>query len=233
MAGARGTAVKVLVGLVLAAGLVVTTIRARPYTQRPYLHDNLYLPSGTLIKQASMGYEQLAADLTWFSAVQYYGGYRKQDHDLAYFKGLIDIVTDLDPHFEFPYIFGAVVLSQDMKNFDSAVDLLRKGMHNNPTSWVLPFELGFIYYVDARNSDMAARYFDLASRMPGGGDRARRFAAFVYSKAGHRENSIKMWEELAENSDEPYMRELARHYIEELRGGKGENAEGPSHADDL
>jgi hypothetical protein len=64
---------------------------------------------------------------------------------------------------------------------------------------------------------MAARYFDLASRMPGGGDRAKRFAAFVYSQAGHAETSIRMWEELIEQTDEPYMRQLAAGYIEQLR----------------
>lgn len=217
MALTRGMTVKVVVGVVLLAGLTMTTRQATPYTFRPYLYDNLYLPSGQFVEQASLGYNQLAADLTWFSAVQYYGGYRKQYHDLAYFEGLIDIVTDLDPHFEFPYIFGSVVLSQDMSSLDPAIALLKKGMANNPTSWRLPFEAGFLYYIDARDPDMAARYFDLASRLPGGGDRARRFAAFVYSKAGHTETSIRMWEELLEHTDEPYMREMARRYIEKLR----------------
>jgi hypothetical protein len=64
---------------------------------------------------------------------------------------------------------------------------------------------------------MAARYFDLASRMPGSGERAKRFAAFVYSKSGHTETSIRMWEELARDTEEPYMRELAERYIKKLR----------------
>jgi hypothetical protein len=63
---------------------------------------------------------------------------------------------------------------------------------------------------------MAARYFDLASRLPGAPDRTRRFAAFVYSKAGHDLLSIRMWEELKETTDEPFMRELADHYLEDL-----------------
>lgn len=227
MALTRSGIVKFVVGVALAGGLGVSSMRAQPYTQRPYLYDNLYLPSGTFIKQASLGYDQLAADLTWFSAVQYYGGYRKDYHDLAYFEGLIDIVTDLDPNFEFPYIFGAVVLSQDLSSFDRAIDLLRKGMANNPTSWRLPFEIGFLYYIDARNPDMAARYFDLASRVPGGNERAKRFAAFVYSKAGHRETSIRMWEELLEETEEPYMRGLAERYLEKLRAEEaGERSDG-------
>jgi hypothetical protein len=217
MASARSIAVRAVVGALALAGLVAATIQARPYNQRPYLRDNLYLPSGKFVEQTSLGYPQVAADLVWFSAIQYYGGYRQAHHSLAYFEGLIDIVTDLDPHFIFPYIFGAVVMSQDMGEFPRAAALLKKGMARNPTRWELPFEIGFLAYVDARDNATAAQYFELAARLPGGGDRARRFAAFVYSQAGHAHNAIRMWEELAEESDEPFMRELARHYLERLR----------------
>lgn len=206
------------IGLALIlAGTVAATVHVKRYTYRPYLYDNLYLPSGKFLKQISLGYNQIAADIIWSQAVQYYGGYRKGDHDLAYFEGLIQLVSDLDPHFVFPYRFGALVLSQDMEAFDRGIAVLRKGMQHNPTDWELSFELGFLYFVDAHDPDMAARYFDLASRMPDAPDLARRFAAFVYSRAGHHEMSVRMWQELKENSDDPYMRELAEHYLEKLK----------------
>lgn len=202
---------------VLVASLAFATARVQEYRVRPYLHANLYLPSGKLVEQTSLGYRELAADLVWFQAVQYFGGYAKSEHSLAYFNGLIDIVTDLDPHFEFPYIFGAVVMSQDMGDFPRGVEMLKKGMRANPTSWHLPFEIGFLYFITQGDAASAAHYFELASRLPGGGDRARRFAAFVHSKAGHAETSIRMWEELAATSEQPYMKEMARRYIEQIR----------------
>jgi len=214
---ARGIVVRVAVAVLVGGGLAAATLHARVYNHRPYLYDNLYLPSGKFVEEASLGYHQMVADLVWFSAIQYYGGYRQAHHSLAYFEGLIDIVTDLDPHFIFPYTFGAVVMSQDMGDFERAAALLKKGMARNPTRWELPFEIGFLAYVDAHNDATAAQYFELAARLPGGGDRARRFAAFVYSQAGRADNAIRMWEELAEESDEPYMRELARHYLDRLR----------------
>lgn len=209
-----------VVFLVLVTGSIFATVRAKRFTERDYLYQSLYLPSGKFMEQVSLGYNQITADMIWFSAIQYYGGFRAGDHDLAYFRGLIDLVTDLDPHFIFPYLFGAVVMSQDMHSLDSGIDLLRKGMHNNPESWELPFEIGFLSFIDARNHDMAARYFDLASRLPGAPDRTRRFAAFVYSRAGHDQLSIRMWEELKETTDEPFMRELADYYLEQLRGSR-------------
>lgn len=229
------------VGVALFAALVVATARVQAYRNRPYLYTNLYLPSGKFIEQTSLGYKELAADMVWFQAVQYYGGYALSQHDLEYFNGLIDIVTDLDPHFSFPYIFGSVVMSQDMNNFERGVGILKKGMQQNPDDWEYPFEIGFLYYVGARDSDHASRYFELASRLPGSGDIPRRFAAFVHSKAGHEETSIRMWEEIAQNSDQPYMRELAKRYIEKLRAGaKVHGAEEPKqgaptqkHGDDI
>ena len=197
--------------------LALATFRVQEFRTRPYLYANLYLPSGKFVEQTSLGYKELAADLVWFQAVQYFGGYAKGQHSLAYFNGLIDIVTDLDPHFEFPYVFGAIVMSQDMGDFSRGVEILKKGMRANPESWEFPFEIGFLYYITTGDATAAAHYFDLASRIPGGGDRARRFAAFVYSKTGHAETSIRMWEELAETSDQPYMRDMAKRYIEQIR----------------
>jgi hypothetical protein len=221
---ARALGIYLAAGVIAITGSVITTANVERYNHRPYLYDDLYLPSGKFVEYTSLGYQQLAADLTWMSAIQYYGGYRQEHHDLAYFEGLVNIVTDLDPHFVFPYVFGAVVMSQDLQAWPNAVRLLRKGIQQNPTSWELPFELGFLAYVDANDAEMAGRYFELAARMPGGGDRARRFAAFVYSQAGHGENSLRMWEQLLEETDEPYMRELAEHYIKKLRAQQAREA---------
>ena len=221
----------VFLGVGVVAALALATARVQEYRVRPYLEANLYLPSGKFVEQTSLGYREIAADLTWFQAVQYYGGYAKSEHDLAYFNGLIEIVTDLDPHFIFPYLFGAVVMAQDMGDLERGVAVLKRGMEHNPDDWTLPFEIGFLHYTVAHDAEQAARYFELAGRMPGGRDQARRFAAFVYSKAGHTETSIRMWEELARETDQPYMRDLAQRYIERLRTGddvrdhRGPNAE--------
>jgi len=219
-------------GMLVVAALVFATIWVQPFVARPYLHTNLYLPSGRFVQQASLGYHELAADMVWFQAVQYYGGYRKSEHDLAYFSGLIDIVNELDPHFVFPYVFGAVVMAQDLGDLDRGIHMLKRGMRNNPSMYELPFEIGFLYYTIARDDSAAARYFDLASRLPGGKERAGRFAAFVYSRAGHTATSMRMWQEIAQDPDEqPYMRDMARHYLEKLKRESASQRVKPPHGD--
>ncbi len=70
--------------------------------------------------------------------------------------------------------------------FDDGMDILKRGMSRNPTSWQLPFEIGFLNFVNRRDNALAGRYFELASKLPGAPEYAERFAAFVYSKRGRQ-----------------------------------------------
>src|SRR5579872_3475646 len=79
------------------------------------LEEVLYVPSGKTLKQLSLGYSGVLADIYWTRAVQYYGqklATRRPDlrYDLLY--PLLDITTDLDPHLIVVYEFGSVFLSQ-------------------------------------------------------------------------------------------------------------------------
>jgi hypothetical protein len=216
-AGLRRKAVFFLFGAVVVSGLVLSTLWIQKYRYRPYLCDKLYLPSGKFVEELSLGYREVVADVIWLNAVQYYGEFRKGGHDLRYFRGLIDIVTALDPHFVFAYVFGALIISEDAGAFDEGVDILKSGMARNPTSWQLPFEIAFLNFVNRRDNALAARYFELASQMPGAPEYTERFAAFVYSKAGDSEASIRLWEEYKEHAENAFLKELAERYIEKLK----------------
>lgn len=216
----RGLNRKIIIGLVgvtMVAGLVLSTVWVQKFRYRPYLHEKLYLPSGKFVKEMSISYREVVADVLWMSAIQYYGDFRKGNHDLRYFRGLIDLVTTLDPHFSFAYRFGALVISEDTGALEEGMDLLKLGMARNPRSWQLPFEVGFLNYVNGGDRQVAGRYFELASKMPGAPESTERFAAFVYSKAGDRESSMRIWEEYMETTDNPHLKELAERYIEKLK----------------
>lgn len=212
----RRTVIFWVAGAVALVGLLFSTVNVRKYVYRPYLHESLYLPSGKFINKLSLGYKQVVADMVWFSAIQYYGDYRKGNHSLAYFEGLIDIVVNLDPHFVFAYIFGAWVISEDMGNFRKGMDVLKRGMAENPSSWRLPFEIGFLHFANRVDYKVAGRYLDLAARVPNAPENVRRFAAFAYSKAGDEEAALRLWEAYKEYTDNPYLKELADKYIQEL-----------------
>jgi tetratricopeptide (TPR) repeat protein len=216
----RRRAVLFLCGAVVVSCAVASTVHVQRYRYRPYLHEKLYLPSGKFVEQLSLGYREVVADIVWLQAVQYYGDFRKGNHDLKYFRGLIDITTTLDPHFVFAYIFGALVVSEDLGAFEEGMEMLKEGIARNPRSWQLPFEIAFLNFIHRKDAEVAARYFELASTMPGAPEYTKRFAAFVYSKAGDTDSSIRLWEEYKEHTENPFLRELAERYIEKLKASR-------------
>jgi tetratricopeptide (TPR) repeat protein len=164
----------------------------------------------------SLGYRNLVSDMLWFKTVQYYGGFRLGKNSLRLFRHLITVITDLDPQFTFAYQLGAVIMAEDMNSFEEGRKILQKGIENNPDNWRLTFEMGFLHYITGRDYDLARQYFTMASQMPGANERALRFAASAAARGNDPALSIKMWEKLAENTEEEFMRDLAEKYIEKL-----------------
>ncbi len=210
---------EIAVAVVSLAALFAASRGVEGLSQRKHRLEVLYLPSGRFIEQATLGYHDLAADVLWFRMVQYYGGYQLGQNDLALFTHLVDVITDLDPQFVFAYVFGSLIIAQDLGHFDQGIAFLEKGAKNNPTDWSLPFETGFLEYVYARDYAKALAHFQEASKLPGAGPQAGRFAAFVAAKAGYVETSIAMWEEIERTSDNRYIRELAERYVAKLKAG--------------
>ena len=186
-----------------------------------------YLPTSDFMKMASLGYRELAADLYWFKAVQYYGGYRLSQNDIRLFNHLAEMITDLDPHFIGAYKLSALVITEDLGNFAAAKSLMEKGLMHNPDDYWLTFEMGLLHYLEGRDYMEAEKYFRVAATLPNSdGNRAARFAAEAASKGGNIEASIALWKEMAENSDNRYIRELADKYIARLEARRQQQGRG-------
>jgi hypothetical protein len=236
MRAARASA---MVRNLAALGLVVLLIALAPrlaasiHEQRPAgdTQQRLYYPDGPFLRHASLGFHAPVADYVWLQAVQYYGGYRRGEHDLRYFEGLVEAVVTLDPRFAEAYHFAALVLSMEHGDHRGAIDMLKRGILANPDHWRLPFTVGFIHYVFLREWGVATHWFEAAARLPGATDFCRRFAAFSAKRAGDWEGSIILWDHLARTTESAEMRELATRMIdqlqESLRDSTSEDDDGP------
>ena len=175
----------------------------------------LYYPSGFAVRQAALGYETAAADVAWLRAIQYYGEHRLTDRKFEMIGHVMRIVTELDPQFIQPYVFGAFVLAQEMGQPDRGLELLARGMRENPDDWTLAFETGFLHYVCRHDYEAAARYFTLASRIPGHEPYVERFAAFAHEKSGNEAMSILLWKRVLATGNK-YMQDVARRELERM-----------------
>ena len=209
-------------GLALAFGLAaVSLVRIATATlpARVPLAELAYYPSGRALRPATLGHPELAADLAWLRAVQYYGEHRTTDLRFIQLEHVFNVLTSLSPGFEGPYVFGAFALAQEGRDFAGAERLMLKGIEANPLSGRLAFELGFLHYVrpGGRDLDQAAEWFERAARLPDGPPQARRFAAHARQHAGDLAVALLLWDDVRRTSSNRFLREMAEREIAQLQ----------------
>jgi hypothetical protein len=207
--------------------LVVGAAAAVPWSQArvdralgPYRAqaEVLYLWKGSQVRRLVPGFELLAADLYWLRTVQYFGGERAfaKEKRFDLLSPLIEITTTLDPRMEIAYRYGAVFLAESYPvgagRPDLAIALLERGTRNLPQSWRLRQELGFFHFVYLHDATRAAEILMEASRMPGAAFWLKSLAAEILEKAGRREVSRRIWQEMYAQS-EGVMKENARVHL--------------------
>ncbi|TFG91205.1 MAG: hypothetical protein E4H16_00165 [Candidatus Atribacteria bacterium] len=213
----RNRVIKTAIAVLALMILVKAADSVEYLAQEKIVMEVMYLPSVECMKMISLGYRNLSSDLLWFKAVQYYGGYVLAQNGIRLFSHLIELITELDPNFIGAYKLSALVITEDLDQYNEGVRLMEKGVRNNPEDFWLTYELGFIHYINGRNYEEAQRWFELAALLPNADERAARFAASAAAKGGNYEDGIELWKDLAENSENKHIRELAERYIDKLK----------------
>jgi len=151
-----------------------------------------------------------SADKAWMDILQYCGGrefYLDRGQKLV---RLANLATDLDPRFVYVYQFSGSMLMWQCNRPREAVDLLKKGIRNNPSERRLQLYLAaFTYY---RLKDLSAQIATLEElvAMPDAPPMLYRILANVYMKRGDLQQAAKMWVFIAERSDDWSDREWAK-----------------------
>ncbi len=125
------------------------------------------LPRGEVLKPALLGYHQLGADLLWLRVVQVLGDRAVRDKDYEWLYHALDVITTVDPKYVYAYDAGGTVLAELADRVDLSNRLLKKGLAPNPSSWQIPFRLGFNYFFHLNNHLSAADYLAQAAKVPG------------------------------------------------------------------
>jgi len=183
--------------------------------------EELLLRSGPTLKRLSLGYDSLLGDIYWTRAVQYYGsrvGNHSEKFDLLW--PLIDITTTLDPYLIVAYRFGAIFLSEPMPTgadrSDLAVELVKKGVAANPNSWELSSDLGFLYYWHLKDYENASAAYLQGSKIPNAPSWLKMMAAQVAEKGNSFSNSLAIWSELYETTQNENVKQNAFQHLQSL-----------------
>ncbi|MGH9434202.1 MAG: hypothetical protein ACRD3T_21955 [Terriglobia bacterium] len=182
----------------------------------------LYVRSGRVLKALSVGYDGLMADIYWTRVVQYFGSESlarsKQFHLLG---PLLFLTTDLDPHLLVAYRFGAIFLAEKppagADEPELSLQLLRRGIVQNPDYWRFWQDLGFIYYWDFKDYAAAARTFKAGSQRPGAEIWMKTLAASVAVKGGELRTSQMLWSQIYRHAQNDSIRNSALNHLAALK----------------
>jgi tetratricopeptide (TPR) repeat protein len=161
----------------------------------------LYLPSGDIIKRVAFGFDGMVADIYWLRTVQYFGRQlinENQEVDFSLEKKLrytllyplLDITTTLDPQYIQPYRFGSLFLPD--YNYQQAIQLLEKGIRNNPSNWRLYQNLGTVYW-QQRNYQKASEVFFKGGEQVGAPSWMRVIGGVMVSQGGDRRTACQIY----------------------------------------
>jgi hypothetical protein len=224
----KKTAITSLLAAVLLAGSVACLPRINAERgQEATLEGVLYLPSGRILKKASLGYSSLLADIYWTRAVQYFGSKhvgqaahptQSTKFDLLY--PLLDITSDLDPQLIIVYEYGSIFLSQQPPDGagqpDKAVALVEKGIRENPTYWRLYFTLGFIHYVDRHDYQAAQQAFEKGSQVPGALPWMKVMAARMAERGKDVNTAIALWRAVFDTVQDKDVKDTAMKHLDSI-----------------
>src|SRR5713101_7451133 len=221
MSSRRVTAIAVTVLMVTMAASVLLLRQVDQVRTGATLQEVLYISSPKLLKQLSLGYDGLLADVYWTRTVQYYGGmHHTGGGNYALLEPLLNITTQLDPHLIPAYEFGGTFLSakppQGAGVPQKAVELDEYGIRNNPGDWHLYYDLGFIYY-DLKDYRGAADAFARGSRVPNAHPFLRILGARMAEHGGDLETARMLWSATYQTTHDRLIRANTAAHLRAVR----------------
>jgi tetratricopeptide (TPR) repeat protein len=175
--------------------------------------DEVLLRSGKLAKIMSLEYAPLLADIYWTRVVQYYGNkHIRGQANMELLWPLLDITTTLDPNLLVSYRLGSLFLRPDL-----AVQLIQRGIKENPEEWRLYEDLGFVYYIDLKDYRKASEAFMEGSKNHQAQFWMKTLAARVAAEGESYATSMFLWKEVYDSTSDPLVKKNALQHLRLLQ----------------
>lgn len=125
-----------------------------------------------MVQAVSLEFNGLMADFLFLKTMFFVGekiGEEKETspQEWQLISNMIDRITDLDPSFWDPYLFGEMMLPWDAGMIEEANELMQKATWNRPNDYRPYYFLGFNHFFFQKKYKQAGKYLRLASKRPG------------------------------------------------------------------
>ena len=181
--------------------------------RRSHYPAQVFLAPATLVESSSFGFRNFLADVFWIQSVQYLiiEGLLKNSFMFQY----LDIVTTLDPRFEYPYLFANLILPRKGSK-DEARFLTDRGIEAIPSSWQIPFYLGVQYKVFSKDYEQALKYMNIAASKPGKPDYVDSLIASYTLRSGDQTSARELFDAIYKTTTNEFIKQSAKAWIQEI-----------------
>ncbi len=181
------------------------------------VEESLYFTSGATLRQTSLGFEGIMSDLYWLRTVQYFGGRimaqtgtlnigNVSSWNLVLLEPLINITTQLDPQYVAAYRFGSAFLPD--VDPEKAMKLAQRAIRDNPNTWQLYQDLGYIYWKQKRFQEASETYLT-GSRIGNAPSWMAQLSAAMLAKGGERDTARQMFAKIYDTTDDPNIKQTS------------------------
>lgn len=212
----------VVIGITCAALLVRRIDTLRPPEDPNAIDESLYV-NGKTARRISLAFNGLAADWYWMRSLQYVGRKIINDNDvpldnlgllnLKLLAPLLDTATTLDPEFQDPYEYAAIVLPAI--NVNEAIRITKKGIEANPNAWRLYHHLGYIYW-QQHDYEAASEIYGRGAQIEGAPPWMEAMKAKMAADGGSRATAREIYTRMYEGAADEKVRDMARKRLLQL-----------------
>lgn len=176
------------------------------------------------ILSASMGFRALMADIEYIFFLQYYGDHKNIKTGYKNLYSIFDSITDIDPHFTFTYTYGSAILAFDVKRFNEAIDLIKKGLKYNPTFWKLRFYLAAIVYKEIEDKEKYVRFLEEALKFDDHPAMIERLLGNIYEQYKSPDEVVLYWLKIFKSTKDKETKQHAyKKILHHIQEGKLKN----------
>ncbi|MFP3982354.1 MAG: tetratricopeptide repeat protein [Desulfurivibrionaceae bacterium] len=217
--------IKTVCPLVMAVLLIVFTVPRVYEVRSGYVTETMSqfgrMPSG-VVQAVSLEFKGLVADFLFLKTIFFVGekiGEKKKasPEEWQLIHDMIDRITDLDPTFWDPYLFGEMMLPWDAGMIEEANELLLKAVRNRPDDYRPLYFLGFNHFFFQKDYNEAGRYLRRASRKPGAPYYLTGLAARFSHYGKDTRAGISFLKKVLRQSDSPKIKAYLTQRIETLK----------------
>ncbi len=201
----------------------------------PIEEQYVTLPSADSARLVYLGYNELAADITWARMLVYYGSGFVGEGDFRYLSKFIDNIMALDPRFKRLYTWAMYTVTVNEKHQVStekedileSIKIIERAMKEFPDDYEFFWVGGIRYFLDLKSDDPAVQrsykehgseLIELAMEKPDAPSNLAITAASLRSQLGQVEQARANLTKMILTTDDLQARASMMHSFEQIAG---------------